>query len=81
MKSETSVRQKVNMLRLAVREMSSKADKLLEDPDFVVDYQLERALAFALADLGEIVLLLEEQADGDETYTDDGEGCTTPLQH
>jgi hypothetical protein len=81
MKSETSVRQKVNMLRLAVIEMSSKADKLLEDPDFVVDYQVERALAFALADLGEIVLLLEEQADGDETYTDDSEGCNALLQH
>jgi hypothetical protein len=81
MKSETSVRQKVNMLRLAVIEMSSKADKLLEDPDFVVDYQVERALAFALADLGEIVLLLEEQADGDETNIDDGKGCTTSLQH
>jgi hypothetical protein len=75
----TTVRQRVNILRLAVIEAENKAEILLEDPNFTLPADIERWLCHTLADLKELILTLEEHVDG--TDTDDGEGCTTPLQH
>ena len=68
-----NTRVNVNMARLAFVEFSEKMDNLLEDENLQLTSAEERSMIFALAELQETLLYLQEkmeEADGQECLHD-----------